>query len=646
MLEFVVLQLLFPYAFFAAHDGASYPPLPEQAALARIAPDECIYYACWSGRAEPDPTSKNRTERLLAEPEIQAFFSAVGTSVRALPIKDGNDGVYELVALCYSRPKACFIHSFRVGFGEAEERAEKRADGEIDDPGAAGGSFDTPEGRDLSELFHFDGAIVVFLGDDAAKGEELLVGIQRAENRVAGTTRTIESVPFSAWNKEKSDPVLLANYEGYLILACGDAAAKNVALGLTEKRGPPAWLTTIRKRAPVARLSTLSYANVAKVVQAFSSFAVGELWEPKTPAWDQFLAVTGLKNMATVATVSGLDGDAMLSRTLIDFDGPATGVFSAIPNQPLSADDFRDIPFEAKHLAVGRYDVSALTDEFGKAGELFATAASWDVAAQVAIGYRLLEAQTGINFASDLIGPLGQRWAYYGLDKSESVSVVPLRDMPRFRTTLDTLRVSLDKEKKGYDKRTVAGREVVMSEDGKGGTCLLNDRFLFASNLKLLEQYVSRPANMKSAAEKPAIAAILSRKVVPVIVSYDEAHTNFVETYLTARKGLAKLGGFLTLNGVAFDAGTIPSRHVIEKHLTPSSWIVTRTERGLEIESRGTLPIAKLHLLAALGNTFLPDASETGGAAKSEPIPGTVLPSPIPGTEIPIPGPVSGNPEQ
>ena len=51
------------------------PPLPEDPVLSRVAPEECLVYASWSGMATPDAKSKNQTEQLLAEPEVQRLLA-------------------------------------------------------------------------------------------------------------------------------------------------------------------------------------------------------------------------------------------------------------------------------------------------------------------------------------------------------------------------------------------------------------------------------------------------------------------------------------------------------------------------------------------------------------------------------------------
>ena len=66
------------------------PPLAEDPVLANIAPEECLVYFSWSGVAEPDPKSKNQTEQLLAEPEVQQFVTGLGARTRGGNPKGGS----------------------------------------------------------------------------------------------------------------------------------------------------------------------------------------------------------------------------------------------------------------------------------------------------------------------------------------------------------------------------------------------------------------------------------------------------------------------------------------------------------------------------------------------------------------------------
>ena len=96
------------------------PPGPEDPWLARIAPEQCLYYSSWAGVVAPDPNSGNSTERLLSEPEVQRFLAQIEPQVRAnlqlIAQRSGNpDGMLPaelgttLVRLLLTRPAAIFI---------------------------------------------------------------------------------------------------------------------------------------------------------------------------------------------------------------------------------------------------------------------------------------------------------------------------------------------------------------------------------------------------------------------------------------------------------------------------------------------------------------------------------------------------------
>src|SRR3954468_7395510 len=53
------------------------PPEKEDPAMGHAAPVECLYYASWAGMATPSAASGNRTEQLLAEPELAEFVASL-----------------------------------------------------------------------------------------------------------------------------------------------------------------------------------------------------------------------------------------------------------------------------------------------------------------------------------------------------------------------------------------------------------------------------------------------------------------------------------------------------------------------------------------------------------------------------------------
>ena len=45
-------------------------------------PEGCLFCVSWAGTASPDANSRNQTEQLLAEPEVQNFLAQIGSTIR------------------------------------------------------------------------------------------------------------------------------------------------------------------------------------------------------------------------------------------------------------------------------------------------------------------------------------------------------------------------------------------------------------------------------------------------------------------------------------------------------------------------------------------------------------------------------------
>src|SRR5271166_5968144 len=98
----------------------SLPPLPEDPVMASVAPNECLWYLSWSGSAKADSASKNQTEQLLAEEEVQRFGSELERRIVAA-IREHSRGpeaiaaqeVPKLVKAALTRPAALFVADFQ-----------------------------------------------------------------------------------------------------------------------------------------------------------------------------------------------------------------------------------------------------------------------------------------------------------------------------------------------------------------------------------------------------------------------------------------------------------------------------------------------------------------------------------------------------
>ena len=127
----------------------SLPPLPEDPVMSSVAPEECLWYLTWSGSAKADTASKNKTEQLLAEEEIQRFGSELEHRLVAA------------IASMHAAPRRLPLRSSEVGpsrhahaaGGHVRRRSQNQ--GAVQRPADIHGGFDhqpCPSGRRRERL--------------------------------------------------------------------------------------------------------------------------------------------------------------------------------------------------------------------------------------------------------------------------------------------------------------------------------------------------------------------------------------------------------------------------------------------------------------------------------------------------------------
>jgi hypothetical protein len=244
------------------------PPAPEDPVMARIAPQECLWYFTWSGVATPDPKSTNQTEQLLAEPEVRDFVHGVGKALSAAIRKGapptpqgrllGAEGP-NLIHTLLTHPTAAFISKAGIG----------------------------PAGLDVA------GGIVVGTGDET---EKVHATLEKLEMTLLGAAPGGAAPKWHALPLPAGVPTVEWGFHGkYLILGIGAGSADAIA-GRSEGQ-PPQWLVDVKKKLAVERVSTVHYLNVKKIVAAA---------EP-IPGFGQIqtvLEVLGLGNVQQFANVT------------------------------------------------------------------------------------------------------------------------------------------------------------------------------------------------------------------------------------------------------------------------------------------------------------------------------------------------------
>ena len=574
------------------------PPGEEDPQMAKIAPEECALYLSWSPMATPDAKSKNQTEQLLAEKEIQTFIKQIETAiVTAIERNAGPGPEGMLAAEVPTLLKTLLTHSTAIYVGEVNI-------------GAGGVQVDAGVMVNTDENAEAVKASVTRL--------EVLFGSAIEEVKVAGYDWQKIDLP-------KGAPSLLWGFQGkYFIIGAGEASIEGI---MKRTRGEaPKWLTDLKEQLPVPRRSSVAYLNVKKLLEISAPFTAGE------PMMRTVLAATGLENITYLASVSGLDDEGMLTRSLIGLNGKPQGIFTLAGGKPLTAKDLAPIPQDATLAMAMRIDPEKIFRTLrGMIGKI-------DPRVQDEFDRELeqIADQLNLDLSEDLFKPLGDTWRIYnspsegGLVITGLTGVVSVRDHDRLAKTLVKIEAIAQAE---AQRRIRPGarrlpRHVTIKHFEFAGEkiyflnfvgeespiapawCLTDDELIIATFPSHVKAYLSRSKDAKSIAEIPRVAKLLAADRGPMMIGYQDTKAMFSLVYpmiqIAAQFGCSEM----QREGIDLNIAMFPSAASISRHLTSSVTSVTQTDAGIEMVSRQTVPIGvgsivpPMMSFALLGQTF------------------------------------------
>jgi prepilin-type processing-associated H-X9-DG protein len=595
------------------------PPLPEDPLLARVAPEECLFYASFAGTAAPDAKSANQTEQLLAEPEVQRALAEIE---RAIVAKIGRTAPPDQAAMSrdavrwgkklLTRPVTAFVSSVRLG----------------------------PQGPDIR------GGLVINVGEDAAELKAALEGYQAL---LPGGAEKVDVAGTACYRFriEQAGPAVTWGMKGkYLLAGVGEGSLE----GILQRAGgsAPAWLAAVRKQLPVERPSTLMYLNVKKIVDQFAP-----LGGPKALI---AIAATGLGNVTSLSAVTGLDGEGIVSRIFAAVEGEPAGVLGIVAGKPLEARDLVSIPRDANLAVAARLDAArVLETALGIAGKIEPGAP-----AEFEAGLAQVASQLGVDLRKDVLAALGDLWCVYnssdegGLIMSGLTAVVQVKDHQRLSAAhaklLAAVKAALDRgnpppgkkperpkkpgelasmeeymkevqEEQAYTRQFLrprprivqlpfAGQDIYFLSAGNDlpfapAWCLTPKELIVAAFPQQIKAYLSRGADFKSLAAAPAAAQCLGPGEArpgeaPIALGYFDARKLLDYLYPMACMGLQIASREFARAGIDLDVSIVPSAPAIYRHLRPGTTVLRRTAGGIELISRGTVPGASLGTAAPI----------------------------------------------
>jgi hypothetical protein len=594
------------------------PPQKEDPLLARVAPEECLFYLSSAGIAEADAKSSNQTEQLLAEPEIKALLgqveSAIDKGIQTAAARQRPEKAVQVrlaaraVKALLTRPAALFVASAAMGPKGPDSRA-----GVVVDRGDAS---DVVVARTTMPHIDLRGGMVVNLGDDAEDWKKTIEAQQKQLPAGSAQPVSIGASVFYRLSLGPGAPPVTWGIRGkYLIAGIGPRSVEEI---LDRARGAqPKWLTAIRQQIAVDRVATVSYLDVQALVRTF-----GPLAGPQMPA---ILKATGLDGVTTLASVTGLDQEGFVSRTFVGLAGEPRGIFTLASGKPLSAADLAPIPADATLALAARLDLDrawqTFIDSYGQA----------DPAGAARISQAAGQVEEGLNLKlrDDLLKPLGDVWCLYnspgegGLVLTGLTLVVSVKDSKHLAQTQDKLLgiVKVQLQDKGglgqgpraaradvprIDEAPFAGQTIYSLADPSPGFplapcwCLTDKELIVALFPENIKAYLSRRGTEGSLAKNSAVASLLGGQFGPVALAYQDTPALFRVVY-----PLLQLAGHAGINqlrqeGLDISPLAMPSAPPIVRHLRPGVTAVRRTATGIELVSRQSIPGGSLAASAPL----------------------------------------------
>lgn len=554
------------------------PPLPADAGMMSVAPQECLMYVNWNGVDVPKADSGNSAEALMAEAQVQRFLQefmnglekALNSENAPRDMRQGAEAFLPLVKDLYQRPIVAYL----------------------------GKIAPEPPGQ-----VQVEAAIVVHCGN---RKQSILASMGRIEALIAGGTgmqvNEIDraGVRFRKFMLPPEAPEFGWGTSGdYLIFSIGANTFDQVVGRLSTRQGPPAWLQDIQQNLAVERPGYVQYINVAQGMELFNMLM------PAMTGTDpqSMMSELGLNAIRSIATVQGYDNSGIVSKTQIATIGPPAGILELLKGEPLTAADLAGIPADANLAFVVKMDLEAKVNKLQSLVRAIEPAGAEHMEAAM----QSFQESHGFDLREDLLGPLGDVLRVYnspeegGLLVTGITLVADVDDAARLKATEEKLIARLKEEFGGYDETVglreyeFAGRTIRYFSLGREAPlapawCLMDNQLVFGLYPQSVKAFLSRGGAGGSLAEMPEVKAMLAGDTPPYVITYQDTHELVRTLYPLAQIFAPVAANELAREGFEFDVATLPSANAILPHLQPSVSKCTATNNGLYFETHETVP--------------------------------------------------------
>lgn len=601
------------------------PPLPEDPLLERIAPADTLLYFSWAGSGQADPKSTNKTEQMLADEEVRLFVDGVKKRFadskwlenldeeQTPEEREAASAVFEMLGIIMTSPSAGFISDMKFEKKAPEEPADDEFPMDFAPPGPVPGlpGFDLKPQYELKDLA---GAFIFNAGDRAERVSELvekLFAAAKAEDTEIEWSEpeeiTIGGLKMQTAKSSHGVELFWGSRGPYFYGASGRTAIDETVAGLTRKGGPPTWFTDMKDAVAVKRPSYRFYVNAGRL------FAMMEK-QSENEQFAKAIETSGLVHLKSISSVTGFDDVAMTTKTLYGLEGDPREYLKFLPDKPLTAADFKNIPADASWACAGQFDFDAVYEALDKLEEL--APAAEEAPADDAVP----EDEFGIEPAAPALTPeqkemlkklaqqiaaaIGPTWRLYnapsdgGFLFTGMTAVVDVKHDQELRGALDSAVAAA--KATGYNVQTFTFRgeevtylrpDVAGGKFGSSAWVIADGKLVWALYPQVIKSYLSRTENEPTLADHPNVRGHLAGEDAPLAMTYADTAGFYQTFYSLIQIFIPFIDGGLKSVDIDYPMHEIPSAAVIRKYVQPSIMTVRRDDRGIVTESQKTLPL-------------------------------------------------------
>ena len=469
-----LLVILFAFGFGNMGIPMGMAPGPEDPMMSKIAPDDCVAYASWSGFVDVDAKA-NPTEAWMSQPKVRAagnkFRKAIWDMLSAKVAKQdpiviaGTELLIEVGRIGSVSPGAFYADQIE---------------------------FSKPQPD-------FNGGLLVSLGDDTAK-------VQRQFDDFAAMLPKFSDDENSTYRVKKIDGEKVIHVEApqidfemnlkmhgkYFFIGFGEGSVAE--LKKNSKTDAPKWLVDLRETLKIDRVSSVSYLNSKPIMKQVkdSGLVVGDLFQGGP--------LEKIVDADSVGWVSGVDSKGFLTRADIKKSKTKSGLLSIIELDPIPKRLVNDIPKDTNFVLATRISTKAILKLMRKVTR---------AAGEESIEDSLAEFQkfTGVKLETELLEAVGDFfYAYYAVDSVSFfdkgwVISVRIEDEMSFPAIFDRLNTGLRK----WAKRSESAEFKVQKEglyeiysivpenkSGRFAWAVVENQWYFAAEPKDLADHIKR----------------------------------------------------------------------------------------------------------------------------------------------------------